>query len=326
LPFEGDTPMATALQHVNVPLPMPRQVNPNLPPGVELVLIKALAKDPALRFESVAAMNQAFQEALATALDPKARAAAEGKTVDANRTLAMYRKYQNVRPPNRRRQMERSALLATLLLLLACTVSAGAVAIIRPEIFTGAAAAPGINPADVQGTVDARLATALAGGTTVPTGSLETEIYATVLVAVEASRIAAGGPSSTPSSTPTPSATGPGVVVLPSATPTPSPTRTLRPGETPPTATRTPPPSATGAATSTGMATATSSGVPPTNTSQPPTNTSQPPTDTSQPPTNTSQPPTDTPQPPTPTTASGCAPGGANWPECRKQTQTAQAG
>ncbi len=51
LPFTGDTPMATALQHINVPLPRPRAVNPNLPEEIELVLIKALAKDPALRFE-----------------------------------------------------------------------------------------------------------------------------------------------------------------------------------------------------------------------------------------------------------------------------------
>ncbi len=51
LPFEGETPMAIAMKHVSVPLPRPRQVSPNLPEEIELVLIKALAKDPALRFE-----------------------------------------------------------------------------------------------------------------------------------------------------------------------------------------------------------------------------------------------------------------------------------
>ena len=45
LPFEADTPMAVALKHVNEPLPRPRQVNPNLPEGVEAVLVRALAKD-----------------------------------------------------------------------------------------------------------------------------------------------------------------------------------------------------------------------------------------------------------------------------------------
>jgi len=132
LPFSADTPMGTALQHINVPLPRPRLVNPNLPEEVELVLIKALAKDPALRYESVEAMNTAFRAALQAALHPGRAAAANDKTLNAQRTLALYRKYQNVRPPERRGRYERSVVLATLLLLMACTVSAGAVAAIEP--------------------------------------------------------------------------------------------------------------------------------------------------------------------------------------------------
>ncbi len=73
LPFDGDTPMAVALKHVSVPLPRPRSVSPSLPEGVELVLIKALAKDPALRFASVMDLNQAFQAQLKAALEPKLR-------------------------------------------------------------------------------------------------------------------------------------------------------------------------------------------------------------------------------------------------------------
>jgi serine/threonine-protein kinase len=266
LPFVSDTPMATALQHINVPLPRPRAVNPNMPEEVELVLIKALAKDPALRFDSMEALNQAFQAALAVALDPQARAA-DGKTVSSQRTLAMYRKYQNIKPPERIGRLPRSVILAALLLLAACSVSAGAIAVIRPELFAGASA-QGIqlSEANIQATVEVRLATALAAGTTVPTDALETEIYATVMAAVEATRIAGGGPSSTPTPSPTPSsaATLPGGVVLPTVTP--APTRTVRPGETLPTPTNQPP-------------TAT----------QPPTNTSQP--------SNTPQPPTTWPQP-----------------------------
>ncbi|MBF8257416.1 MAG: putative Protein kinase, partial [Anaerolineales bacterium] len=124
LPFTGGTPMATALQHINVPLPRPRAVNPNLPEEIELVLIKALAKDPALRFDSMEALNRSFQAALAVALDPQARAA-DGKTISSQRTLAMYRKYQNIKPPESRGRLQRSAILAALLLLAACTVSAG---------------------------------------------------------------------------------------------------------------------------------------------------------------------------------------------------------
>jgi serine/threonine protein kinase len=112
LPFTGDNPMATALQHINVPLPRPRAVNPNLPEGIELVLIKALAKDPALRFDSLQALNQAFQSALAVALDPAHHAAANGKTQRSERWRCI--EYQNVKPPEQGR-FQRSAVLAALL-------------------------------------------------------------------------------------------------------------------------------------------------------------------------------------------------------------------
>ena len=44
-------------------------------------------------------------------------------------------------PPVRGRRYQRSAILAALLLLLACTVSAGAIAVIRPELFSRCSAA-----------------------------------------------------------------------------------------------------------------------------------------------------------------------------------------
>jgi serine/threonine-protein kinase len=319
LPFTGDTPMATALQHINVPLPRPRAVNPNLPEGIELVLIKALAKDPALRFDSLQALNQAFQSALAAALDPAGHAAANGKTLSAQRTLAMYRKYQNVKPPERQGRFQRSAVLAALLLLLACAVSAGTIAVIRDDLFARASAqGVGFSEADVQASVESGLATALAAGTVLPTGALETQIYSAFLAAVEATNVAAGSPSSTPSDTPTATAT-PGPLGSPTPTLTyppgvtpPTATRTYPPGVTPPTPTRTPTPTET----STGPSDTPTTADTPTDTLQP-TDTPVPPTDTPVPPTNTPQ-PTDTSNP---TNTPRCSP----WPWCR-QTQTAAAG
>ena len=98
LPFDGETPMAVAMKHVSVPLPRPRSVSPSLPEGIELVLIKALAKDPALRFASIKDLNQAFQAELKAALDPKLRSAG-ARTIGLDRTLELYRRYQNVKPP-----------------------------------------------------------------------------------------------------------------------------------------------------------------------------------------------------------------------------------
>jgi hypothetical protein len=68
LPYQGDTPLAVVIQHVNEPLPRPRQVNPNLPVEVEDVLLKALSKDPKGRYATVEGFNAGFQKALSQAL------------------------------------------------------------------------------------------------------------------------------------------------------------------------------------------------------------------------------------------------------------------
>ncbi len=71
LPYDGETPMAVAIKHITNPIPFPREQNPNVPPAIENVILKATAKDPADRFESMAALGQAFQAALEFALNPK---------------------------------------------------------------------------------------------------------------------------------------------------------------------------------------------------------------------------------------------------------------
>lgn len=72
LPFEHENPMAVVLKHINQPLPSPRSLNPDLPEGLERVILKATAKDPTDRFESVAEMTEAMDRALLHARDPLA--------------------------------------------------------------------------------------------------------------------------------------------------------------------------------------------------------------------------------------------------------------
>ena len=52
VPYEAETPLAVLLKHITEPLPLPRQVKPDIPEPVELVILKALAKEPADRFQS----------------------------------------------------------------------------------------------------------------------------------------------------------------------------------------------------------------------------------------------------------------------------------
>jgi serine/threonine-protein kinase len=49
-PFDGDSAVAVALKHVNQEPPSPREFVPELPPELEAVVLKALAKDPAHRY------------------------------------------------------------------------------------------------------------------------------------------------------------------------------------------------------------------------------------------------------------------------------------
>lgn len=51
-PFDADTPLAVVLKHVNAPIPIPSSINPDLPPDVERVILKAIAKEPDDRYQT----------------------------------------------------------------------------------------------------------------------------------------------------------------------------------------------------------------------------------------------------------------------------------
>ncbi|MBI4789629.1 MAG: protein kinase [Chloroflexi bacterium] len=75
VPFQGDTPYATIMAHINDPLPAPRALNPEIPLAVEQVLAKALAKDRAERYASISDMVTALENAVRgpqTVEDPNA--------------------------------------------------------------------------------------------------------------------------------------------------------------------------------------------------------------------------------------------------------------
>src|SRR5512140_896886 len=60
-PFDADTPLAILMKHLNDPLPLPTQIDPALPPALEAIVLKALAKDPDDRFQSAEEMAKALE-------------------------------------------------------------------------------------------------------------------------------------------------------------------------------------------------------------------------------------------------------------------------
>ena len=64
VPFQGDSPTAVLLQHLNDPPPPPRQFNASIPEQVQGVILKALAKSPSARFASTGELARALGAAL----------------------------------------------------------------------------------------------------------------------------------------------------------------------------------------------------------------------------------------------------------------------
>ncbi len=63
VPFNADTPFSIIHDHIYSPLPLPSQLNVDIPPEVERVLLKALAKERSDRYRDVDALVTAFLEA-----------------------------------------------------------------------------------------------------------------------------------------------------------------------------------------------------------------------------------------------------------------------
>jgi serine/threonine-protein kinase len=129
VPFTGENFVAVALQHVNDPPPSLRAVRPDVSPRLAATVERALAKDPAQRFPSMAALARELRACLAE-LDGTAPPLAEH---DAELTLvtrpaapppAQPRAPAQARGPARSR---RNPIVYALLLLLVAGAALAAV-------------------------------------------------------------------------------------------------------------------------------------------------------------------------------------------------------
>src|SRR3954454_4368555 len=87
VPFDADTPVAVALKQVSEQPRPPSELNPKVPPALDAVVLKALAKDPANRFTSaddfIRALDAAEADPAGGALTDTATYAAVGAAAAA---------------------------------------------------------------------------------------------------------------------------------------------------------------------------------------------------------------------------------------------------
>jgi serine/threonine protein kinase len=92
-PYQAETPAAILIKQSQDPLPRPKSFAPDLPDNVEGVIFKALAKDPALRFQTmqefIYAMNGVLQNRTTSFIVPPTVSAGDDATQIAyGRTMA----------------------------------------------------------------------------------------------------------------------------------------------------------------------------------------------------------------------------------------------
>mgnify|MGYP004477617889 FL=1 len=61
-PFDGESPVAVAIQHINGGAPKPSSLNPNIPVGMEQIILKGMALEPKDRYASATDMIQDMEE------------------------------------------------------------------------------------------------------------------------------------------------------------------------------------------------------------------------------------------------------------------------
>jgi serine/threonine-protein kinase len=119
-PYEGDTAATEAFAHVNAPVPSAESIHPDLPDGVDRVLARALAKDPAQRPSTCAELVSDLRSAFR----------GDGPAPTLVATAAPTRV---LRPPRRRRSRSSLVLMALGLVIAGLALAALVGAVRNPD-------------------------------------------------------------------------------------------------------------------------------------------------------------------------------------------------
>jgi tetratricopeptide (TPR) repeat protein len=145
LPYDADTPLAIVLKHLSEPLPLPSHVCTDVPPTVERVILKALAKSPNDRYQSAGALAEALEAAVESAESPaETLSPLREPRVDAARPAPV------AEPPPSRRRVSWALVGLAALAVMALAVAA---LLILPD--RGKEAEPAVAPTQAMPSTDA---------------------------------------------------------------------------------------------------------------------------------------------------------------------------
>ena len=65
LPFEGDTPLAVVLKHIQENPPSPQTRNPRMDPKISQIILKCMQKEPKNRYQTVDDLYEALTKVTA---------------------------------------------------------------------------------------------------------------------------------------------------------------------------------------------------------------------------------------------------------------------
>jgi eukaryotic-like serine/threonine-protein kinase len=135
-PFNGDSAVEIALRHVQMPVP---PLPPGTPDSLEMVVLRALAKDPADRYQSAAEMARALARARVDEQTGAAAVNRPGPRSNGNGSTWVKPQYsprRNVNPAARRRSIAIFALVVGVLLALAVAakVLTGPATVLLPKL------------------------------------------------------------------------------------------------------------------------------------------------------------------------------------------------
>ncbi|MET8956037.1 protein kinase [Streptomyces sp. NPDC004533] len=134
-PFTGDTPLAVAMKHLSEPPVPPSAHAPQLPAAYDTLVLRALAKDPADRYQTAEEMRDAIGEVLAGRATAVTSPLPDPPATVRHTQLPPPRDPRRERPVRRRRIRRQLQAMAGLLAAATCTyVISGSHAPARPQV------------------------------------------------------------------------------------------------------------------------------------------------------------------------------------------------